>query len=155
MRRLLTIAAGTTLVLGAFACAPPAGPNGQGKVTPPGSLACAPVGGTAHPVVHATDTLRPGQWAFDHYDFEAVWPRTNGAGIKVAVLDSGVDGRVPDLQGQVLPGRSFITTNDAAGVAYDPNPTDPNLGDQDVNPDPNGHGPQRPTARALSAPRRA
>jgi subtilisin family serine protease len=85
--------------------------------------------------VHASDPLRPGQWTFDHCDFEALWPRQNGAGITVAVLDSGADGRIPDLQGQVLQGQTFITSDKPNGADYNPIPADPA-----VNPDPFGHG---------------
>ncbi|MFI9724601.1 type VII secretion-associated serine protease mycosin [Streptomyces sp. NPDC052396] len=36
-----------------------------------------------------------------------VWASSTGSGITVAVIDSGVDRTLPDLQGQVLPGKDF------------------------------------------------
>jgi membrane-anchored mycosin MYCP len=47
----------------------------------------------------------PGEWWFSAWDIQTrVWPLTEGAGVTVAVLDSGVQASVPDLRGAVLPG---------------------------------------------------
>ncbi|MEC4019172.1 S8 family serine peptidase [Streptomyces sp. H27-D2] len=43
-----------------------------------------------------------------------MWKVSTGKGIKVAVLDSGVDGSVPELRGQVLPGRDFTEAKSGA-----------------------------------------
>ncbi|MEV4744442.1 type VII secretion-associated serine protease mycosin [Streptomyces sp. NPDC049555] len=53
------------------------------------------------------DTIRSQQWYLDAMRAEEIWKVTTGAGITVAVIDSGVDSRLPDLQGQVLPGKDF------------------------------------------------
>jgi type VII secretion-associated serine protease mycosin len=69
-----------------------------------------------------TDTYRESQWDFAELRVADAWPASTGAGVTVAVLDTGVDATHPDLVGQVLPGADLIT---GAGDAGD---------------DPNGHG---------------
>jgi type VII secretion-associated serine protease mycosin len=54
------------------------------------------------------DPLRPQQWALDHSSFEAAWSATKGAGVTVAVVDTGVDAFHEDLGSVVLPGVDFI-----------------------------------------------
>jgi len=36
------------------------------------------------------------------------WPHSTGAGVTVAVVDTGVDSTTPDLQGQLVPGYDFV-----------------------------------------------
>jgi subtilisin family serine protease len=50
----------------------------------------------------------PGQWAVGALGLEAVWARTQGKDIKVAVLDTGVDAGHPDLAGNLESGLNLI-----------------------------------------------
>ncbi|WP_329399295.1 type VII secretion-associated serine protease mycosin [Streptomyces melanogenes] len=59
--------------------------------------------GAATTPAHA-DTVRERQWHLDAMQAEEMWKTSTGKGITVAVVDSGVDDTLPDLQGQVLPG---------------------------------------------------
>ncbi|GAA2238389.1 hypothetical protein GCM10010413_44480 [Promicromonospora sukumoe] len=54
-----------------------------------------------------SDPLRDKQWGLDQINAEAAWPASTGAGVVVAVVDTGVDFDQPDLAGQLLPGATF------------------------------------------------
>jgi len=71
-----------------------------------GSIAACATGVLATPA-HA-DTIRAGQqWVLDMLNVSPVWQQTEGDGVTVAVIDSGVDGKVSDLTGQVTQGPDF------------------------------------------------
>ncbi|WP_243639111.1 S8 family serine peptidase [Streptacidiphilus pinicola] len=58
-------------------------------------------------MAHADDA-RNTQWALKDYQAtNAVWPKSTGKGVIVAVIDSGVRATQVDLTGQVLPGKDF------------------------------------------------
>ncbi|MGI5247400.1 S8 family serine peptidase [Dactylosporangium sp. CA-139066] len=56
-------------------------------------------------------------WPQRLFDAPRIWPVTTGAGITVAVLDSGVDGTHPQLAAQVWPGFDFV--RNVAGADFD------------------------------------
>jgi len=80
------------------------------------------------PAVSSAATSAPlngREWWFDAWHIQdRVWPRTQGAGVTIALLDSGVSAALPDLTGTVLPGYNAHTGS----------------GDGRHDTDPAGHG---------------
>lgn len=52
----------------------------------------------------AADSIRDRQYWLDQYGISQAWKTTRGAGVTVAVIDTGIDGSHPDLTGQVIAG---------------------------------------------------
>jgi len=67
----------------------------------------------------ADDAGRDLQWGLSRMQAEDLWQRTTGAGITVAVLDTGVKASHPDLKGKVAKGYNAITNK--AGARTDNN----------------------------------
>jgi type VII secretion-associated serine protease mycosin len=64
------------------------------------------------------DQVRDDQWALEALNAESVWKISQGSGVTVAVIDSGVNANHIDLQGNVLKGKDFVdggNTEPAAG----------------------------------------
>ncbi|MGW0897342.1 type VII secretion-associated serine protease mycosin [Streptomyces goshikiensis] len=55
------------------------------------------------------ETIREQQWHLNAMKADDIWKISTGKGVIVAVIDSGVD-RIPELEGQVLPGKDFATS---------------------------------------------
>ncbi|MET8741543.1 type VII secretion-associated serine protease mycosin [Streptomyces sp. NPDC004728] len=70
---------------------------------------CAATAFALLPAVPArADAIRDQQWGLQALRTDQAWRTTKGKGITVAVVDTGVDGNLPDLSGQVLPGKDMI-----------------------------------------------
>ncbi|MBT2409622.1 type VII secretion-associated serine protease mycosin [Streptomyces sp. ISL-12] len=61
----------------------------------------------------SADYIRDRQWALEAFAAEDVWAESQGEGVTVAVIDSGVDPNHPDMTGQVLGGKDFTGGGDA------------------------------------------
>ncbi|MCE3033688.1 type VII secretion-associated serine protease mycosin [Streptomyces sp. CMSTAAHL-2] len=62
---------------------------------------------TADPSAEAAG-IRQAEWPLKQFQAEKAWGISQGQGVTVAVIDSGVDSAHPDLKGQILQGTGFI-----------------------------------------------
>jgi type VII secretion-associated serine protease mycosin len=53
------------------------------------------------------DAVRDQEYWLDEYGIRAAWNTTQGAGVTIAIIDTGVDGTVPELSGAVVGGADF------------------------------------------------
>jgi type VII secretion-associated serine protease mycosin len=55
----------------------------------------------------SADPVRDGEYWLSEYGITDAWLTTRGAGVTIAVIDTGVDGSVPELAGAVIGGADF------------------------------------------------
>ncbi len=61
------------------------------------------------------DSIRDAEYWLDDYGIRTAWNTTQGAGVTIAIIDTGVDGTVPELQGAVVGGTDFSGLGSADG----------------------------------------
>lgn len=64
-------------------------------------------GGAIGAVSASADDLRSREYWLQDYGIEKAWATTEGKGVTVAVIDTGIDGSVAELQGAVTGGTDF------------------------------------------------
>ncbi len=75
----------------------------------------------AVPASATTPEPRNEEWWFSTWDItNKVWPISTGRGVRVAVLDTGINGRLPDLSEPVLPGTDVTGKKDDGRIDFDP-----------------------------------
>ena len=84
------------------------------------------------PALAANDPYWEQQWGLHKIQAEPAWGAGTGAGITIAVIDTGVDYNHPDLRGKVASGYDFVSN--------DPDPYDETAGAGEGCPGNPGHG---------------
>ena len=79
-------------------------------------LAATCIGVAAAPAF--ADTVRNQEWWLTSLHVSNAWLSSRGTGVKVAVLDTGVDPAQPDLAGSVITGRDFTGSGRTAGGPF-------------------------------------
>lgn len=63
----------------------------------------------------AADPVRDAQYWLDEYGIRSAWTVTQGAGVTIAIIDTGVDSSVPELRNAVVGGADFSGLGSANG----------------------------------------
>lgn len=71
-----------------------------------GALLGIPAAVMSQGPAHA-DQVREREYWLQDYGIEAAWSVTKGAGVRIAIIDTGIDGSHPDLLGAVVGGADF------------------------------------------------
>lgn len=64
------------------------------------------------------DVYYASAWHLPNIQAPSAWDTSLGAGVTIAILDSGVDGTHPDLQGKLVPGWNFFDRNANTSDVY-------------------------------------
>ncbi|MCS5734275.1 S8 family peptidase [Herbiconiux daphne] len=75
-------------------------------------VSAAPLGGVG---AARADSIRDMEYWLGDYGFSSAWGTTKGAGATVAVIDTGIDGSVAELQGAVVDGTDVSGIGSADG----------------------------------------
>lgn len=70
------------------------------------------------PEMIVNDPYFGSEWQLQTMQAPAAWDISQGSGVTVAVLDTGVDATHPDLQGQLVPGWNFWDNNSDTSDVY-------------------------------------
>ncbi len=68
------------------------------------------------PSAIAQDGIRERQYWLDEYGIRDAWKESTGAGVKVAIIDSGIDGDHPDLEGAIVGGTDVSGSGSPDGL---------------------------------------
>jgi subtilisin family serine protease len=80
--------------------------RGTAKLLAVTTLVLGLIVGTTQPVI-AAPKAGPGQWFIKDYGIDKIWKTSTGKGVKVAVIDSGVNDKHEDLEGVVTSSKDF------------------------------------------------
>ncbi|WP_191300227.1 type VII secretion-associated serine protease mycosin [Lentzea cavernae] len=84
-------------------------------VAGPAPALAAPPDGACRNADPAHEVITQMPWAQQLLDVKQAWSHSTGAGITVAVIDSGVNADHPQLRGKVLPGRDLVLPGNGRG----------------------------------------
>ncbi|GAA1797646.1 type VII secretion-associated serine protease mycosin [Actinomadura chokoriensis] len=95
-------------------------PRAWGRRICAGAVAIALTWTAATPAASAAPVPRSDEWWFHAWSVETkVWPLSKGTGVTVAVIDDGVNARLPELSGAVLPGLDTAGGHTRGQVDFD------------------------------------
>ncbi|GAA2155382.1 hypothetical protein GCM10009727_63250 [Actinomadura napierensis] len=76
--------------------------------------------GATASIAFAAPTPRADEWWFHAWSVQGkVWPLSRGSGVTVAVIDTGVNAKLPELSGAVLPGLDTVGGRTGGQVDFD------------------------------------
>lgn len=82
------------------------------------NLKFAELDGAVRPQLYPDDPKYPSAWHLPKIGAPTAWDGSQGAGITIAIIDTGVDPTHPDLQAHLVPGWNFYDNNSDASDVY-------------------------------------